>query len=470
MTSPAGEPGPEACSDDAFREPRPPMNKPPSAPASRRYPASLRPLCPASLVLLCWGLITLTMRPATARQVDAPLQIADVRLVPDSVLHIQYLQSGQPADLDLPVELIAQIVHEYLLQTTPLPAAPPTPLTTGHIKISSPRSGLTYAIQIYVDSLIQIDYEQGGRAYHADLPPEVVTNTSAHYKALAGREVVPDLELFWNDWKFWFRVARQYDLRILLAVLGVLLFAGLFLRSRLKVHYLRAERDELSASRQRMIEAREAERSYLAAELHDGPVQELQQVLRTYLLPLTRRLPPDDSLQSVEAAREALQHVTGELRNLCTELRPPVLVHFGLDKAIRSYVRLFEEREPGIDVSLDLDAEQKTLPLPMRLAFFRICQEALSNVARHARARHVAMTFTLTDAEVMLTIHDDGCGFTPPRRWINLEAEGHLGLSGLAQRAEAIGGVLDITSAPGEGTTLRVVAPRPPEAPDKAEA
>lgn len=424
------------------------------------------PFLPTGRKAGCSLLLVALLLPVTglARQATLP-RIEAVHLVPDSVLQVRYRKAERTSDLDLPVDLIAQIVHEFLTRSAPgatAGKAPPAPsLTTGHVQISSPRTGLTYSIQIYVDSLIQIDYRQDGRDHRADLPPEVLTNLVAHYEALTGTKVVPDLELFWNDWKVWFRVARHFDLRVLLSIMGVFLFAGLFVRSRMKVLHLRAERDELASSRRRMIEAREAERSYLAAELHDGPVQELQRVLRTYILPLARTLPPEDDRQALEAVRTALQQVTGDLRNLCTELRPPVLVHFGLDKAIRSYVRLVEAREPGFSVALTLDEEKKTLPLPVRLALFRICQEALTNVARHAGARHVAITLTLTPEEISLTVTDDGRGFAPPRRWIDLEAEGHLGLSGLAQRAESIGGTLTLTTAPGAGTTVHVRAPRP---------
>ncbi|RPI78271.1 MAG: ATPase, partial [Chloroflexi bacterium] len=98
-------------------------------------------------------------------------------------------------------------------------------------------------------------------------------------------------------------------------------------------------------------------------------------------------------------------------------------------------------------------------PEHMRLALYRIYQHAVSNVIRHAAARNLHITFDFDSTQVMLEIRDDGCGFSLPSRWIDLAREGHLGLIGTAERAEAIGGQLNITSAPGKGTTILVTVP-----------
>ncbi len=430
-----------------------------------------------------FGLV-LWLAPLPVRGQPAALEIYAARVVPDSVLHLEYRMGEAHRTLDIPLVMMNDIVAQLVAAgerppppPAPEPVAPPAErrLLHGEVRFETPATGYRYRVFMIADSLVEVTYEKGPIKETVRLPGDAnaLDRISRHYMALAGiRRSEPD-ELFldWKDMRFWFRTEQSGSL---LPVAGVLLLLivgvpGLLLYR--KFDRIRAERDELAASRQRMIEAREAERTHLAAELHDGPVQELQRVLRAYLLPLSRVIPEADAetARTLEEAREALQHVTGELRNLCTELRPPVLVHFGLDKAIRSYVRLFEERHPDITVTLDLDVENKTLPMPVRLALFRICQEALNNVSKHARAHHVKIVLRLGET-VQLSIHDDGQGFRPPRRWLDLEREGHLGLSGLAQRAEAIGGHLEVLSAPGEGTTVRVVAPRQVAEPETALA
>jgi PAS domain S-box-containing protein len=215
---------------------------------------------------------------------------------------------------------------------------------------------------------------------------------------------------------------------------------------------------ELAELQHRLIEGREAERLYLAQELHDGPLQVL--IGATYQLgELGDALPDEQSLGQVVAAQASLQQVIRMLRTVARELRPPALAPFGLAKAMRSHAEDFRQEHPELDVQLDLASDDQTLPEQMRLALFRIYQQALRNVVRHARAGRVQIRFAFDRGLVTLEIQDDGRGFTMPRRWIELARQGHLGLVGMSERAEAIGGWLEIRSAPGEGTLIRVVAP-----------
>jgi len=100
------------------------------------------------------------------------------------------------------------------------------------------------------------------------------------------------------------------------------------------------------------------------------------------------------------------------------------------------------------------------LPEKVQMALFRIYQEAISNVARHAGAGCVLIRFYLNEERVLLEISDDGCGFQVPERWILLARRGRLGLLGAAERADSTGGRLEVESASGKGTVVRVVAPR----------
>jgi signal transduction histidine kinase len=102
-------------------------------------------------------------------------------------------------------------------------------------------------------------------------------------------------------------------------------------------------------------------------------------------------------------------------------------------------------------------SDGQSLPERQRLALFRIYQQALANVVRHSAATQVDVRFTHTPEETVLEVQDNGVGFQAPERWITLAREGHLGLVGASERAEAIGGKLEVITSPGEGALIRVV-------------
>ncbi len=218
-------------------------------------------------------------------------------------------------------------------------------------------------------------------------------------------------------------------------------------------------RDELAETRRRLAESREAERLHLAQELHDGPVQDLYGT-RFRLAVMAEEIGNDASRMRLATAQGELLRVIDELRATCQELRPPALVPFGLEAAIRSHAGRFQKAHPELEVQVDLMHDGQALPERVRLALFRICQEALGNVARHADASCVLIRFYLNEERILLEISDDGCGFEVPERWILLARRGCLGLLGAAERADSTGGRLEVASAPGQGTVVRVVTPR----------
>jgi signal transduction histidine kinase len=214
---------------------------------------------------------------------------------------------------------------------------------------------------------------------------------------------------------------------------------------------------ELAEAQQRLSEGREAERLHLAQELHDGPVQDLYGV-RFQLGELVES-PDDASINRVGLAevQMRIQHVIGTLRDICGELRPPALAPFGLEVALRSHAGHFQKTHPDLAVTLDLSPDGLDLPERVRLTLFRIYQQALNNVVHHAQARAVLVQLAADAEQIVLTIQDDGCGFAVPPSWLEFARQGHLGLLGAAERAEAIAGELEIVSAAGEGTVVRVV-------------
>jgi PAS domain S-box-containing protein len=217
---------------------------------------------------------------------------------------------------------------------------------------------------------------------------------------------------------------------------------------------------ELSEVQQRLMDGIELERRRLAQELHDGPIQDLYG-LSFQLQGLDEEITSPAGKASVEEARVETQAVVQVLREICGELRPPTLVHFGLKKAILSHIEKVGKDHAEIKIELRLAEDGTELPEPIRLALFRIYQHSLSNILRHAHADRVEIHLDLVDRRVILEIHDNGVGFEVPHRWVKLAREGHLGLIGSSERAESVGGTLEIESAPGKGATIRAVVPIP---------
>ena len=217
---------------------------------------------------------------------------------------------------------------------------------------------------------------------------------------------------------------------------------------------------ELAETQQRLADSREEERLHLAQELHDGPLQDLIGA-RFQLGVLKRLISNEKALTQLQSAQDNLHIVMETLRTMCHELRPPALAPFGLERAIRAYAKRFQKAHPDLEIQLELDADHQTLPERFRLTLYRIYQHALANIARHAEATNIRIQFKLDPDQVTLKIVDDGCGFVVPDSFLSLARQGHLGLLGSKERATAIGGKLKVKSAPDEGTTLLVTAPRP---------
>lgn len=226
---------------------------------------------------------------------------------------------------------------------------------------------------------------------------------------------------------------------------------------------------DLRELRRRLAQSREKTQLRLAQDLHDGPMQDLY-AAQFQLQALTRResLQADAQAQkAVHGTQQIFRQVNQTLRQICGDLRPPALVPFGLAAAVRSHAEQFRKRYPDLQLTLNLDDDDQRLPEHVRLALFRICQEALNNVAKHAQATRVLINLRLLaqaeysdeGAKIVLEVQDNGRGFDVPARWIDLARREHLGLVGAAERAEDIDGQFLILSTPGKGTIVRVTAP-----------
>jgi len=218
--------------------------------------------------------------------------------------------------------------------------------------------------------------------------------------------------------------------------------------------------EELEARLSREVQARallaqEDERARVARELHDETGQLLTGV-NLRLKALVSRVGPEAATELSEL-QEHVKNAQDSMRQILRRLRP-VDLERGLGHAIRELAQRANEAS-------DCEVNVQMAPLPpiageVELVLFRVCQEALTNVARHSGASHAAVVLTALDQRVRMTIEDDGVGFDVEAR------TGRLGLSGVAERVELVGGTLRITSSPGAGTAIVVdvaAAPLLPE-------
>ncbi len=211
-----------------------------------------------------------------------------------------------------------------------------------------------------------------------------------------------------------------------------------------------------------LMQSREKERLRIAQDLHDGPLQSL--VGMTFevkgLLELVRE---DELLEKITGLEMNLQAAIQELRTFTGMLRPPALAPFGLEKAIQSHLTTFRSQHPEFTIHQNLAVDGQMLREDVRLALYRIYQELLNNIVRHAEASEIWITLAISAVEVELGVRDNGCGFEVPENWVELARQGHLGLVGVQERAQAVGGSVRIVSATGQGTTVRVSVPREAE-------
>jgi signal transduction histidine kinase len=216
---------------------------------------------------------------------------------------------------------------------------------------------------------------------------------------------------------------------------------------------------ELGEVRRRLAANREAERLDLGEQLHNQTVQDLYGI--SFQLDLiSQQLQAQGNHSDLAVVQEMLQQTTRMLRAACDDLRPPTLAPFGLMAAIQSHAERFQAHHPGLALDLDLAHDDQRLPPAARLALFRIYQEILENVVQHARAQRAEIHFRSDAEQVVLEVRDDGRGFELPERWVELARQDHLGMLAAMERAEAIGGHLDVETAPGEGTLIRITVPR----------
>ncbi len=201
----------------------------------------------------------------------------------------------------------------------------------------------------------------------------------------------------------------------------------------------------------RAIDAGEAERRRISSELHDGIAQSLASVL--IQLRIARASIPEEQ-PALTTAAEQLATTIGELRAIAHALRPPALDMIGLSAAILSHTRDVAETT-GLRIDVNVDGIDGVLTNEAELALYRLMQEAVLNVVRHAETDHARITVTRDAGAVVAIVSDDGVGFDVNRAL----AIGSLGLFGMYERASYVGGRVTVTSRAEAGTSVRIEMP-----------
>jgi signal transduction histidine kinase len=216
-----------------------------------------------------------------------------------------------------------------------------------------------------------------------------------------------------------------------------------------------SERERLEGDlRDQAVElAASQERAHLARELHDSVTQALFSMgltLRT--LEILLGTDPEAAKEKLVELRELQKDALAEMRTLIFELRPSSLESDGLVQALRTHATAVQRRT-GLAIVVDAEPIER-LPLPAEEALYRIGQEALHNVVKHANASNATIRIWREGNLVRLSVSDDGAGFDP-----DAVPRGHLGLIGMRQRVDLVGGELRVESRAGKGTTIEAAVP-----------
>lgn len=205
-----------------------------------------------------------------------------------------------------------------------------------------------------------------------------------------------------------------------------------------------------------LVEAQEEERRRLARELHDGAGQTLTSLL-VRLKVIENNTPLPQAQKDLQNMQALVSDTIEQIRTLAHQLRPAALEEFGLSLALEALVKdMFKQEE--VITTCECEIGNNEIPDEVESVLYRIAQEGLTNVVRHSQSTRLILAVERTSQGVIMIIEDDGVGFDPEALGVD-HGKRHLGLISMKERAEILGGTLDVYTAPGKGTTIRVTVP-----------
>jgi two-component system, NarL family, sensor histidine kinase DegS len=247
-------------------------------------------------------------------------------------------------------------------------------------------------------------------------------------------------------------------LLLLPALLAAIATAERRWREREKLYFAERERQRQAYVSQ-LVDAQEAERRRIAQEIHDETLQTLL-VVANKLDTLSSSCPDDEHAAGDLWVKRTVLKSAEDLRRLSMNLRPSILDNFGLVSGVRWLVNNICDQET-LQTSTLVRGQKRQVSSLVEVAVFRVVQEAMFNIKRHAHATNVSVMLEFGEADLTLEIVDDGVGFEPPDRLAPYAEQGRLGMIGMEQRIKSVGGTMIIDSRPGAGTTIRATIPCP---------
>jgi len=292
-------------------------------------------------------------------------------------------------------------------------------------------------------------------AYYSHLPPGnyvftvIAANSDGVWNTEGKSLAVVVLPPFYRTW--WF-------MTLALAAAGA---AGWLAWQIRHSQLQRAHAAQQAFSRQ-LIASQEAERKRIAGELHDSLGQSLAIIKNRALLSLSTPSDHERALEQLREISEASTEAIGELKEIAHDLRPYQLDRLGLTSAIESMIKNMAEAR-DLRLTLQFDRIDGLFSSEQEINIFRIVQEGINNVAKHAEATEATVTIRKNSGSLEIVVRDNGRGFVSGADAVNGGTRGGFGLTGIAERARLLGGSCDLSSIPGQGTTITITIALKPE-------
>lgn len=216
---------------------------------------------------------------------------------------------------------------------------------------------------------------------------------------------------------------------------------------------VRDGREQLQALSRQLVEVQESERQYIARELHDEAGQTLASMMVGFKVLENQSNDPQAVIAQSRELKKITDGVLENLHRLSISLRPATLDHLGLVPALRQHIEMIRLQH-NLNIQFEVVDKIDRLPAELETAIYRIVQEALTNIVRHAKASHADVLLERKKDSIIVIIEDDGIGFDPNKKTIN-----HLGLVGMQERATMLGGTITLESSEDRGSTIKLEVP-----------